>query len=248
MSLSSEESGLPLWLLTESELPAWLAAQSAATASWVRASAFQAERHRVLALPSSEGTLAAALVGLGALRSADELNLWHAAALPDRLPPGRYSLATPLPPAAATQFVLGWLMGSYRMGRYGSAAQPLQASLSVPRGADLEYARAAADACALARDLINTPANDMGPAELAQAGVDLATRFQAQSRVLEAQELERQNYPLIRAVGAGSPRGPRLLDLRWGDPSAPRVTLVGKGVCFDTGGLDLKPSAAMLLM
>ena len=117
-----------------------------------------------------------------------------------------------------------------------------------PAEADLNYARAAAEACALARDLINTPANDLGPAELAQAGLELAARCHAQGRVLSASELERQGYPLIRAVGAGSPREPRLLDLRWGEATAPRVTLVGKGVCFDTGGLDLKPSAAMLLM
>ena len=248
MCVSSEGGGRPLWLLTESELPAWLAAQPPAIVSWVRAHAFQAERHRVLALPSPEGGLAGIAVGLGALRAPSELTLWHAAALPDRLPAGHYAVASALSPTAATQFVLGWLMGSYRMARYRSATQPAQASLCAPAGADLVYARAAAEACALARDLINTPANDMGPAELAQAGADLAARHHAQARVVSASELETLGYPLIRAVGAGSPRAPRLLDLRWGEPTAPRVTLVGKGVCFDTGGLDLKPSAAMLLM
>jgi leucyl aminopeptidase len=248
MSVSNEGGGRPLWLLTESELPIWLAGQPAAIGTWMRAHAFQAERHRILALPSPEGGLAGVAVGLGALRAPSELSIWHAAALPDRLPAGHYALASALSPTAATQFVLGWLMGSYRMARYRSATQPAQASLCAPAEADLDYARAAAEACALARDLINTPANDMGPAELAQAGLDLAARRHAKARVLSASELEREGYPLIRAVGAGSPREPRLLDLRWGEATAPRVTLVGKGVCFDTGGLDLKPSAAMLLM
>src|SRR5580700_3451758 len=248
MSLSNEGAGRPLWLLTEAELPVWLAAQPEALATWVRVHGFQAERHRTLALPAPDGSLAGVAVGLGALPHPSELTLWHAAALPDRLPRGHYALATALTPSAATRFALGWLTGAYRMARYRSSALPTPASLSIPQGADIAYARAAASACALARDLINTPANDLGPAELAQAGVDLAARFGAQHRVLGARELEAQGYPLIRAVGAGSPREPRLLDLRWGDATAPRVTLVGKGVCFDTGGLDLKPSAAMLLM
>jgi leucyl aminopeptidase len=242
------EGGRPLWLLTEGELPVWLAAQPAAVASWVRANGFQGERHRTLTLPAADGRVAGVLVGLGGLRHPNELTLWHAAGLPDRLLPAQYVLATELSPSAATQFVLGWLIGGYRMGRYRSAAQPAPPSLSFPPGADIEYARAAAEASALARDLINTPANDLGPAELAQAGADLGTRFGARCRVLDARELEAQGYPLIRAVGAGSPREPCLLDLRWGDGAAPQVSLVGKGVCFDTGGLDLKSSTAMLLM
>jgi leucyl aminopeptidase len=120
--------------------------------------------------------------------------------------------------------------------------------LVAPPGADVTYAEAAANASAFARDLINTPANDMGPAELAGAAVDLATRHSARARIVVGDELQAENYPLIHAVGAASPRLPRLIDLRWGDPTGLRVTLVGKGVCFDTGGLDLKPSAGMLLM
>ena len=153
-----------------------------------------------------------------------------------------------LRPQAATQFALGWLVGGYRITRYRSAGQAPRAALLAPPGTDLEYVRAAAEATTLARDLINTPANDLGPAELAQAGFDLAARFGARCRVLAGAELDAQNFPLIRAVGAGSPREPCLLDLRWGAATAPRVTLVGKGVCFDSGGLDLKPGPAMLLM
>jgi len=248
--LLAEERGAsrPLWLITEGSFSAWLAAQPAPLAAWVRAHGFQAERHRVLSLPAAGGELAGAIVGLGALRSSDAANLWHFAALPERLPPGDYHLAEPLAAAAATHAVLGWLTGGYRMLRYRSAPSGRRAALVPPEGADLGYAQAAAGASALARDLINTPANDLGPAELAAAAQELGARFGARVHVLVGQELEAHGYPLIRAVGAGSPREPRLVDLRWGEPSAPRVTLVGKGVCFDSGGLDLKPSAAMLLM
>jgi leucyl aminopeptidase len=104
------------------------------------------------------------------------------------------------------------------------------------------------EAAMLARDLINTPSNDMGPQELAQAAQELATRFGASFSCIVGDELPRQNFPLIHAVGMASPRAPRLIDITWGDPSHPKVTLVGKGVCFDTGGLDLKPSSGMLIM
>src|SRR6202023_546833 len=100
----------------------------------------------------------------------------------------------------------------------------------------------------LARDLINTPSNDMGPEELAQAAEALAKRFGASFGCIVGDDLPRQNFPLIHAVGMASPRAPRLIDIGWGDPAHPKVTLVGKGVCFDTGGLDLKPSSSMLIM
>jgi leucyl aminopeptidase len=239
----------PLWLLTESDLPRWLGEQAAPVANWMRAHAFQAEKHRVLAYPGEQGGIAGAVVGLGALRSADDLKLWHAAGLSDRLPAQTYHVANTLRADAATHFVLGWLMGAYRMTRYRSAAPTAQrATLVVPRAADLAYAEAAAAATSLARDLINTPANDLGPAELAAAATDLAIRCGARSNVIVGDELKEQGFHLIHAVGAGSPRPARLIDLRWGDPGARRITLIGKGVCFDTGGLDLKPSAAMLLM
>jgi leucyl aminopeptidase len=237
----------PLWVVTEGELQGWLAGQPAPVAAWVRAHGFQAERHRVLSLPSPEGGIGGAVAGLGALPCADELTLWHAAGLSDRLPAQSWHLATPLPARAATRFLLGWLMGGYRMTRYRlDGPQPPRAALVPPAGADLGYADAAAHATALARDLINTPANDMGPQELAEAALDLARSRGARCQVLAGGELA--GYPLLRAVGAASAHEPRLIDLRWGERDAPRVTLVGKGVCFDTGGLDLKPAAGMLLM
>jgi leucyl aminopeptidase len=237
----------PLWIVTEGELQSWLASQPPPVVAWVRAHGFQAERHRVLSLPSAEGGIGGAVAGLGALAAARDLTLWHAAGLSDRLPAQSWHLATPLPPSTATRFLLGWLMGAYRMSRYRlDGPQPPRAALVPPAAADLEYADAAARATALARDLINTPANDLGPEELAEAAVDLARSRGARCQVLMGGELA--GYPMLRAVGAASAREPRLVDLRWGERDAPRVTLIGKGVCFDSGGLDLKPSAGMLLM
>jgi len=237
-----------LWLLPENRLEAWLAAQPEATVAWVRAHQFAAERHRVLALPGKDGAITGALLGLGGLESTERLTLWHSAGLPERLPPGSYRVAEPLSAAAATAFTLGWLTGHYRMARYRGGPAPVRPRLVAPPGADVVHATRMAGATALARDLINTPANDMGPAELAAVAQELAQRHGGQFSCITGEDLRAANYPLIHAVGRASSRAPRLIDLRWGQESHPRVTLVGKGVCFDTGGLDIKPAAAMLLM
>jgi len=247
-------SPLPLWLVVEGQLACWLESQPTAIAAWAREHKFAAERHRLLVLPATDGRIAGALVGLGSLASPDELTPWHAAGLPECLPPGPWQLAAPLATLAATRFALGWLHGSYRQARYrrytgsGAVSVAAPAELVVPQGIDVAAVRSAARASAMARDLINTPANDPGPAELADAAKALAREHGAVVRCVVGAELESANYPLIHAVGRASARAPRLIDLRWGRADAPRVTLVGKGVCFDTGGLDLKPSASMLLM
>ena len=142
---------------------------------------------------------------------------------------------------------LAFALGTYRFGRYRKADTP-DVRLVPPDGIDVADIARMAEAAALARDLINTPSNDMGPEELAQAAQALATRFGAEFNCIVGDELVKQNFPLIHAVGMASTRAPRLIDLSWGDPAHPKVTLVGKGVCFDTGGLDLKPSSGMLIM
>ena len=250
MLLGSAETldAIPLWLVTETGLQAWLAGLDAGAASWLTGHGFQAERARVLTMPGSRGGVAAAVVGLGSLTDVAQLSMWDGAACAERLPPGRYALAAELPSAAATQFALGWLLGCYRFNRFRSQPKPAHAAhLVAPADADWSYAQAAADAISWARDLVNTPANELGPAELAAAAAGLAREFGGQCAVCEGDELRRE-YPLIAAVGQGSVRAPRLIDCRWPRPGAPRVTLVGKGVCFDSGGLDLKPSSGMLLM
>jgi len=221
----------------------------ATQAAWARAQGFSAERHRLQLLPDAQGAVGGAVIGLGQARSVDEVSLWDAAPAPERLPAGSYRLVTPLSAHAATQFALGWLLGSYRLTRYRSVAPkpPPANALIAPPGADIAYAQAAAQALGWARDLINAPANRLGPEELAAAAAELAAQYGGKSVIHLGETLQRE-YPLIAAVGGGSARAPRLIDCRWPRPGLPRVTLVGKGVCFDSGGLDLKPSTAMLLM
>jgi leucyl aminopeptidase len=242
------DSAVPLWLVNEAGLPAFLAQLTSAQAAWLRNQGFQGEKARVVAMPDERGAVAAAVVGLGPAPSNAALNLWDAAPVPERLPAGRYRLAAALPGDVATQFALGWLLGSYRYTRFRSQPKTVAgASLVMPTGADGLYAEAAAAAMFGARDLINAPANELGPEQLAQAAIDLAQEFGGHSRLCSGAEL-REQYPLVHAVGAGSARAPQLIDCRWPRANAPKVTLVGKGVCFDSGGLDLKPSAGMLLM
>ena len=143
---------------------------------------------------------------------------------------------------------LGFLAGSYRFTRYKSADGGKTTRLVLPDGASKEQVLALAEALYVGRDLINTPANDLGPAELETAARELATAFDASIKVTEGSGLLSDNFPMIHAVGRASDRAPRLIDLRWGAEHAPKVTIVGKGICFDTGGLDIKPGSAMALM
>jgi leucyl aminopeptidase len=244
---------VPLWLLHDAGYASWLAARDAVQSAWLRAQDFKPERGRVLLLPDAQGHPCAAVAGLGTSQGDSvrpPFDPWLAAQIAERLPAGSYALAEDLPAATATQFALGWLIGQYRFGRYRNVGAP-RARLVQPAGADLRYVLACARALALARDLINTPANDMTPAALALAARQLAQAADGQCNVIEGQAL-RDGYPLIEAVGrgaAGDPeRAPRLVEILFARAGAPRVTLVGKGVCFDTGGLDIKSSAGMLLM
>ena len=236
-----------LHCVDEATWPQWLQAQPQSLQQWLVAQQFKPERHRWLALPSLQPAEPCDyVVGLGSAAAPD---LALAAALADKLPAGQHALAQPLDPAAATQFALGWLMGGYRFDRYRKATTPADSlpQLLLPAGADRDYAVAAARADALARDLINTPANDLGPAELEAAARSLAAAHNGAIAVVQGDEL-RQLWPLIDAVGRASARAPRLIELRFEREGAARVTLVGKGVCFDSGGLNLKPSSGMLLM
>lgn len=244
-----EGAGIPLWLATDSGYAALLQSLPPIQAAWAQAQGFGSERHRLQLLPDSTGAVAGAVLGLGTSKSVDELSLWDAAPLSERLPAGTYRVATPVSAHAATQFALGWLLGSYRLTRYRSAPPKpsIANALIAPPAADLRYAHAAAQAMGWARDLINAPANQLGPEELATAALELVAQYAGEAVVHSGETLTRE-YPLIAAVGAASARAPRLIDCRWRRAGAARVTLVGKGVCFDSGGLDLKPSAAMLLM
>ncbi len=242
---------IPLWLLYEHEIDAWRAAQTPQIARWLEIQNFKAERHRALLLPDAAGGIAGAVGGLG--RRSGALSLWHAAGFVERLPPRRYRLAQQFTAAEATQLGLGFAYGAYRFDRYRSAKADAPA-VEMPPNADVPYITLAAEALRLARDWINTPAEDLGPAELAAAARRLAERHRADFREWVGEELLAANFPAIHAVGRASSRSPRLLELRWtphgegGAGDLPRVTLIGKGVCFDSGGLDIKPGSGMALM
>jgi leucyl aminopeptidase len=206
------------------------------------ANGFKAKPGECLTLPGEDGKLAYVLFGLE--DDAAKADPFRAGQLPAKLPKGTYRFANA--PHDARLAALAFALGRYRFGRY-KKAEPYEVSLVPPEGIDAHELTRMAEAAALARDLINTPPNDMGPDELADAAKTLADTFGATWRCVGGEELARE-FPLIHAVGMASTRAPRLIDFSWGDTSHPKVTLVGKGVCFDTGGLDLKPSSAMLIM
>ena len=246
---NSGDGAVPLWLLYEDELEGWCAASSASARRWVGAQNFRAERDRTLVIPDAAGAPAAALAGLGKRQGA--LSLWQSAAIADRLPPLRFAAAQEFTASEATQLCLGFAYASYRFTRYRAGSAPRVASLDPPDNADLHYVGLAAEALAMARDWINTPAADFGPAELSAAARSVATRHGADFREWVGEDLLRAGFAAIHAVGRASASPPRLVELRWAPAGAgalPRVVLIGKGVCFDSGGLDIKPAAGMALM
>lgn len=208
------------------------------------ATGFAAKAGACLILPGPDGQIARVLFGLEDA-SARHRDLFRPGALPGLLPAGTYRFANE--PHDARLAALAFALGSYRFTRYRKADAP-EVRLVAPDGTDAAELARIAEAATLARDLVNTPANDMGPAELAEAAQRLAEHYGAQFNCIVGEALLQQNFPLIHAVGMASARAPRLIELNWGDPADPKVTLVGKGVCFDSGGLDLKPSSGMLLM
>lgn len=210
--------------------------------TWAEAAGFAAKPGQLLLVPDKDGELGAALVGVG-----NEETVWQCARLPSVLPRGRYSFADCESAHEATALCVGWGLGTYHFDRYKKGKR-IEAALTWPALADKTRVTALVDAAKLGRDLINTPAEDMGPDALAAAAKLVATEGGATYREVVGDALLEHNYPSIHAVGRASVRAPRLVDFVWGDPSAPKVTLVGKGVCFDTGGLDIKPAEAMRLM
>jgi leucyl aminopeptidase len=239
---------VPLWLLYENEIDAWRATQPASVAEWLALQNFKGEKHRVVLLPDAAGGLLGAVGGLG--RRQGELCLWHTAGIAERLPARRFRLAQEFSAREATQLHLGFAYASYRFDRY-RAVKTEAASLEPPAGTDARFVALAAEASGMARDWINTPAADMGPVELGSAARRLAQRHQAAHQEWVGEGLLAANFPAIHAVGRASSEAPRLVELRWSPSDGatyPRLTLVGKGVCFDSGGLDIKPGSGMILM
>jgi len=232
----------PVHLLPVGAFPAWLDAQPGSRRAWLDSIGFKAEPGKLALLPGPDGAVTAAL-----LITAEPATLWDTAAAPGALPAGLWRLDDPTGALDPAEAALGWALACYRFERYRKPGDP-PPRLAVPDAAARSRAEVVAGAIGFARDLVNTPANDLGPAELEAAAAGLALEAGAAFSSIVGDALLEQNWPLVHAVGAASPRPPRLIELLWGEPGAPKLTLVGKGVCFDTGGLDIKPSSAMLLM
>lgn len=226
------------------DLDRWVSQQSERLQKWVRASQFRAEPGQICLIPNQDGSLHSVLLAL-----ADENDFWAFGALPSKLPEGVFTIAE-------TDFFrkldlasLAWGLGVYQFSQYKTEKQSRLAKLVLPESVDKDALEKLLSAIELTRDLINTPAEDMGPEALEKIAISIAKKYKATIKVIKGANLLTENYPAIHAVGRASAHEPRVIDLRWGKKkNAPKITLVGKGVCFDSGGLDIKTASGMLLM
>ncbi len=237
------EDAIVVTPVTREGLDDWMSRASGQQVRWVKEHDFEASPARYLTIPDENGRIATVLVA-----TTNPASLFSLGDLPTALPAGSVArLEGKFDVLAATRLALGWALGSYRFDRYRENGKE-PARLIAPPEANMERVQVIAESVWLGRDLINTPAEDMGPQQLVEAVAQIAEPAGAELHVIEGGELLDQNFPAIHAVGRASHRPPRLADMTWGDTDAPKVTLVGKGVCFDTGGLDLKPAAGMKTM
>ena len=247
MSLTFAQADVPstpIHVISDGGVASWAGGQPDHVRTWIERLGFVGRPGSVAMLPGEDGNIVAALVGVGTEAQRARARFALAAAQP-KLPEGVYHVAGDLRGLDPDEQALGWLLSRYRFGRYREVRSP-GAGLKPPRGVDRARIEAIAAGEALTRDLINTPAGDMGPEELELATGDLAREFGAGVESVSGDRLER-DFPMIHAVGRAASDAPRLLDMRWG-ADGPALTLVGKGVCFDTGGLNVKPARGMGLM
>lgn len=231
---------LPIWAVSRADMDNGKLEET--PLAWATSAGFQAAEGSVLLVPDSQGKLSGALFGLGEEGDCHPLVGGKLARV---LPKGDWHIAaSPIP---GDRMALAFGMGAYRFESYRKPA-PEGPRLVIPDSADADAISRTVTAVGLARDLVNTPTNDMGPDALEAAFRRLAAHYQAKVSVIAGDELVAQGFPMIHAVGRAAQEAPRLLELRWGQEGAAKVTLVGKGVCFDTGGLDIKPAASMLNM
>jgi leucyl aminopeptidase len=234
----------PVWFVTKETWPEIRAGLAAEAQAFTAACGFEPKPGRYQIFPDAKGTIAGVLFGIEETNARGR-DLFLPGQLATMLPKGLYRFANkPHDPALAA---LAWLLAGYRFGRYKQNGSELP-RLCVPGGADAARIERIARAVALGRDLINTPANDMSPDALEAAVLDLARQHQAEATVIRGEELLAANLRLIHAAGRAAATPPRLADFSYGDPKDPKITLAGKGVCFDSGGLDIKPESAMQLM
>ena len=238
--VSDNPAATPITLVAASECAQWREGQTELARAWINSGTFEGKPGQWQWLPGAGGAPKRVVVGSG-----EGAGLATLGNLPHRLPAGDYRLDATHPAAQRHLLLLGWGLGAYRYTRYKRVERE-PAHLAIGR----EDAPALAECAAvnLCRDLVNAPANDMLPQHLEAAARELASAHGAEVEVSVGDALRGRGLNVIHAVGRASAHAPRLIDLRWGDANAPKVTLVGKGVCFDSGGLDLKTAAGMRLM
>lgn len=238
----------PVWFASTESWPSVREQIPPAARAYAEACGFSAQTGQVALCPDASGEVTCALMGVAGA-GARHADPFMAGKLAGALPKGtwRFANAPGDGPRANELATLAFALAAYSFRKYRAPAE-IKAKLAIPEGVDPRRVHRMADAICMARDLVNTPANDMGPDALEAAALACAKEFGARTKVIRGDDLLKRNFPLIHAVGRAAAQAPRLVDLTWGDAKAPKITLVGKGVCFDTGGLDIKPSSAMLLM
>ena len=238
--LTDDATGaIPLHAVSKDKLADFKSTLPAPAKAWIEATGFEAGSGKTCLIPGADGKLASVAIGTSTTDG-----MWSFGNGSRDLPKGTYRFATPLGAEEASRAALAWGLGAYSFGRYKETDAP-KASLVWPEASDKAEVQAMLDGINKARDLINTPTEDMGPSALAEAARELARRHNAGFTVTVGDDLLKNNYPSIHAIGRASDEAPRLIDIVWGEANAPKVTLCGKGVCFDTGGLDIKPASGM---
>ena len=241
--LSFEDAECPRVFLTRpGSYSAWLASQATPTKRWLEQTQFKAKPGALSLYPGEQGEISGAIS-----ITSDDPDLWDVSSLASKLPTGTWSVELDDTGITEADAALGWALSCYRFDRYKKSEKSWPV-LAIQGGPVVNAAVELAKSIYLGRDLVNTPTNDLGPVDLAKTVEELAVSNDASFECIVGDELLSANYPAIHAVGRASADAPRLIDLRWGDNNAPKLTLVGKGVCFDTGGLDLKPASGMRLM
>jgi leucyl aminopeptidase len=238
----TKQSITPIVPLSEKHYDAWLKKQPPHTRAWLAANSFKGNAGNYSLIPAPSGGITQVVIIIE-----EPLNIWSIATLATSLPPAHYAIEAKLSPAQATQLSLGWALAGYQFSKY-KAVKKSYPTLVVPAGADVKYVKSFAEAICWARDMINTPANDMNPERLAEEAVSWAQNAKGKVKILRGEQLLKANYPMIFAVGKAAEIPPHLVDITFARKGAPKITLVGKGVTFDTGGLDIKSTGNMKLM
>jgi leucyl aminopeptidase len=244
LASSKDKNAIPIWLVSTNQFEEWEEELSKIQKKWVDVNKFKASRNETLLFSNADGKVAAVAVGLGS----EEIDPWIISKCAEVVPNGTYFISNKLSEHQANIAAFGWAMAHYKYDHYLAKKNQKLAVLVVAENCALSYVNSLVRGTAFTRDLVNTPTCDMGPDKLEVEARQLAKYFDAKISVIKGSDLLKRNLNSIHTVGRAAEIEPRLIDIIWGDKKAPKVTLIGKGVCFDTGGLDIKPSSAMLIM